>query len=334
MSWWDYVPALTPVAAWEAISTFTDSGQLKLQDKVGTKHVALRNSNAQFFPGDIDYLCIKGGDDYMWPMDAQVNVPTAATIVFFCKHVGRGLAYYKEPGDPSSYFMDQESSGYFYQYNNNTGGAVGTAPAFGEWKFMALSISATDARMYCNGAWAGATFSRDWIPPHIKGMGYYTDGNEYNLGGSERFVAGGVWSGAATLEELQTLESAIRDALAQTQTVSGVSGSLAVTRHINNDLALIPGQPPTRSGLFVRGCKNLYHKGGAVISGVVTVENVPAARKVRIFDRGAGLLWGETMSTPNGAFTFENLDPEKEYFVVAFDHLRTYNAVISDMMVP
>lgn len=80
-----------------------------------------------------------------------------------------------------------------------------------------------------------------------------------------------------------------------------------------------------------------FHKdnvGNGTISGTVTIENIPGSRKVRLFRKQDGMLIRETWSAANGAYIFERIDPNWEYFVVAHDHLRVYNGVIQDMLVP
>jgi hypothetical protein len=74
--------------------------------------------------------------------------------------------------------------------------------------------------------------------------------------------------------------------------------------------------------------------GTGVISGVVTIENIPGARKVRLYRKHDGRLMRETWSAPTGHYSFNNIDPTLEYFVVAHDHLRVYNGVIQDMLTP
>ena len=74
--------------------------------------------------------------------------------------------------------------------------------------------------------------------------------------------------------------------------------------------------------------------GSGTISGIVTIENIPGSRKVRLYRKHDGMLLREMWSAPSGAYSFTNLDPAWEYFVVAHDHLRIYNGVIQDMIQP
>lgn len=74
--------------------------------------------------------------------------------------------------------------------------------------------------------------------------------------------------------------------------------------------------------------------GSGTISGIVTIENIPGSRKVRLYRKQDGMLIRETWSAANGAYSFTNIDPAWEYFVVAHDHMRVYNGVIQDMLAP
>jgi hypothetical protein len=98
------------------------------------------------------------------------------------------------------------------------------------------------------------------------------------------------------------------------------------------------GAPPnSKLMLQVLARKNAYiltNSSLGKIEGLVTIENIPAARRVRLYDKYNGQYLAETFSGNDGKFYFENLDPFREYFAVAFDHTRMYNAVISDMLVP
>ena len=74
--------------------------------------------------------------------------------------------------------------------------------------------------------------------------------------------------------------------------------------------------------------------GSGTISGIVTIENIPGSRRVRLYRKHDGMLIRETWSAANGAYSFPRIDPNWEYFVVAHDHLRVYNGVIQDMLTP
>lgn len=121
---------------------------------------------------------------------------------------------------------------------------------------------------------------------------------------------------------------------AQIPELSSYSAQLDVGRSINNPLALNPGPPPNFSDSLKYSWKNIYQGGNGTIQGTTTIENIPGSRQVRLYDKRSGLLVAETWSSPTGHYEFNNIDSSKEYFVVAHDHLRVYNGVISDMLTP
>ena len=113
-----------------------------------------------------------------------------------------------------------------------------------------------------------------------------------------------------------------------------------VSRAISSQYARLNGNVQDQGvfrGTSVRGQTyrlDIADSGTGVISGVVTIENIPGTRKVRLYRKHDGRLVRETWSTVTGHYSFTNIDPALEYFVVAHDHLRTYNAVVQDMLVP
>lgn len=66
------------------------------------------------------------------------------------------------------------------------------------------------------------------------------------------------------------------------------------------------------------------------VEGKVTVEGAQAARRVRLLDTRTGLLVAETWSGRDGAYRFEFVDPERDYVLLAHDHLGQFNAVVAD----
>ncbi len=70
--------------------------------------------------------------------------------------------------------------------------------------------------------------------------------------------------------------------------------------------------------------------GHEVISGIVTVNDIPASRPVRLHERKTGLVVGQTFSRADGYYKFENLSPNLEYYEVAFDDITGYNLVGRD----
>lgn len=70
-----------------------------------------------------------------------------------------------------------------------------------------------------------------------------------------------------------------------------------------------------------------------IIKGVVMINGVPACRLVRVYAGIGGRLLAQTLSNKNGDYEFV-LPHQPSYAVAAFDHLKNYNAVIQDNVVP
>ncbi len=117
-------------------------------------------------------------------------------------------------------------------------------------------------------------------------------------------------------------------------TIGTFSAPLGLGYSVNNPLALLPGPHPRVSQPLKASWKNIYQGGAGTIQGTVTIENIPGARQVRLFDKRSGWVVAETWSSPTGHYEFNNVATDREYFVVAHDHLRVYNAVVQDMLTP
>lgn len=70
-----------------------------------------------------------------------------------------------------------------------------------------------------------------------------------------------------------------------------------------------------------------------IIKGIVMINGVPSTRLVRVFSGKDGNLLAQTLSSKNGEYSFV-LPHQPSYVVAAFDHLKNYNAVIQDNVVP
>ncbi len=327
MAWWDSVASLTPVAVWDALHF--SGGQL--QDQVGSNALTVKGDTAVPYP-----LYGLSGQEKPWPLATPMALSGTFVLMGFVMHVSRGLVFYKTIGDSSSYFLDQESNGLIYQYANGTGSQVGTGPAWGTQKFMALVVSTSDARVFINNDWAGAAFTRAWVPDSVGGIGYYADGNEYNLGGSERFYAAGLWTGAASLADLRALESACRAALVGPPVgvqAAGLNRLHSPSSDQWNQLVIYPHQ--YRSVADAR--RNIHFGGGGQITGTVKEKgqpDQPLVRQVLLYSENANTLVATTWSDATGHYRFEHLDPAQKYSVVSYDHLHMYRAVIADNLHP
>ncbi|QKL50669.1 hypothetical protein HI795_01635 [Ralstonia solanacearum] len=93
------------------------------------------------------------------------------------------------------------------------------------------------------------------------------------------------------------------------------------------------GVSPTRHG-ELPASRALEFWGNGRIEGRVRIEGVPAARRVRLFDALTGLLVAEAWSRSDGFYRFDYLDTGRDFFLLAHDHVRQFNAVIADWVRP
>lgn len=74
------------------------------------------------------------------------------------------------------------------------------------------------------------------------------------------------------------------------------------------------------------------------IAGTVKVDSnpdYPVWRRVRLFDQRDNRLVRETWSDPiSGAYAFEQINPDRLYVVISYDHTGVYNAEILDAVTP
>ena len=83
--------------------------------------------------------------------------------------------------------------------------------------------------------------------------------------------------------------------------------------------------------------QEVYHFGPGHIIGTVKESHlptdIPLSRRVRLYRKADGLLVDEVWSDALGNYAFTNIAIQK-YYVIAFDHTNTYNAVIKDSITP
>lgn len=92
---------------------------------------------------------------------------------------------------------------------------------------------------------------------------------------------------------------------------------------------------------------SLAYAGDGLIAGIapglLTVDGLPAARTIRVFDRGpagdmtalgTGAMVRQLQSAPDGTYTVSNIDRGRKYTVMAVDDEGVHNAVVADLIVP
>lgn len=68
--------------------------------------------------------------------------------------------------------------------------------------------------------------------------------------------------------------------------------------------------------------------------GIVTAGGAPARKRVHLFDQPTGRRVSSTLSAEDGTYRFDNLNPARLFYLVAFDDERRFNAVIRDRIQP
>ena len=76
-------------------------------------------------------------------------------------------------------------------------------------------------------------------------------------------------------------------------------------------------------------------KGSGSISGVVTEKGVPVSRRVMLYERVSGTLFGQTQSNSTGHFTFDKTKEDLTYFAISLDETQDeiqYNLAGKDLL--
>ncbi|MFN3377057.1 MAG: hypothetical protein ACK40S_10960 [Burkholderiaceae bacterium] len=327
MAWWTAVPALTAVSAWDA----KHFDGVQLADLAGTRPITWHGEAAELSP----YASVSGAGK-ICPLASPLTVTGDRVIFAMVKMASRFVCFYKTAGIDSSYLISQESNGVVYPVNNGSYTAAGTAPAFGTLMLMAFAVTASTARLYINGNWAGPSIASSYIMDTIGGMGYVADGDEYNFDANDRLYAAGVLTGTATLADLQALEAAVKADLVPTP-ANAAYRPLAALRSLQHPLATQPGPYPLRLNDAPAARRNLLAAaagGPGRIVGTVKrkgTPNAPLARRVVLYAERTGAMVGHTWSAAaDGAYEFTGLSLTERYTVVAYDHEHVYGAVIAD----
>lgn len=121
-----------------------------------------------------------------------------------------------------------------------------------------------------------------------------------------------------------------------------ISFSLLTANSINQPTRIFSNPPPATNFKYQDGAVFLLDAvdgGRGLITGTVkeksAPDNLPLARKVRLFDEFAGRFVRETWSEAStGNYVFANIDPTRRYTVIAYDYLHNYRAVVADNIIP
>ena len=329
MGWWTAAAGLTPVHAWYARAYISGV----FTDLIGGNALAAGNALQNAASG---YLAVPGNSN---PMALATAIDTAADGVFviFASYVERFVCFYRQLGDPGDYMLSTETNLQWTCRKSGvitSGGAVPDGSLDGVPLFAAVVLDGGTARIYANGNWCGAAFDRATsIAEEVAGIGWYANGNQYNISPNERFLAAGYWTGQAQLSDLQALEDACRAALAVTMRPRFVDAPrMALPLHpfanrpqMGFDTVARDQMLPVHRSQKGRVVGTLFAKGQ---------PDAPMVRRLRCFDEQTGALLGQTVSAPDGSYFFSGLDHTRRVFVVASDDQDHYRAVIADKLLP
>lgn len=327
MSWWTTVAGLTPIAVHDADNV---SGA-QLLDCVGTNHITASSELAVV--GDKLFRSVLGDGEIM-SYASPVSLPTNCTI----------CAFYRDTGSATIVFYDTVSTGWLLDHEPSGAGwyiaktsaqysIFGSTPMSDLFQFATLVKTGVNAVLYVNGTQVGGTVT-DRMPPAVDRIGYGVDA-AYNFKANDNLAALGIWIGAATQAEVISLEAACRAALALTGTFRGFTGIAprldnTVPAGLDRPYATIYKNQRDRLPLFA----NLF-AGAGQIRGTVKKkalpDNLPLARKVRLYHDRSGQLVAETWSdVVTGVYTFVGLKIGQFYTALALDHTHTYRAVAAN----
>jgi hypothetical protein len=326
MSWWTTVAGLTPLAVHDAGNV---SGT-QLLDRIGTNHITATTDLT--IVGDRLVLSAQGNSAAM-SYGSAVTLPTNCTICALARDTS------SSPGIVMLY--DTVSGGYVFDHETsintwNIAKAGGGATAFGaaafssSFQFLTVVKTGLDAVMYIDGVQLGGTLT-DKLPPSINRIGF----GSYTFQTTDNLAALGIWDGAATQAEVVSLEAACRAALAIEGTARGIA---PIAPRLDNTVPA--GVYPPKATIYTRQMdrlplfQNLY-AGAGQITGTVKKkalpDNLPLARKVRLYHDRTGQLVAETWSDAvTGVYQFLGLDLAEVYTALALDHTHTYRAVAAD----
>ena len=94
----------------------------------------------------------------------------------------------------------------------------------------------------------------------------------------------------------------------------------------------------TKSRSQLLGMRDIYFGGPGQITGTVKEKgapNMPLRRRVCLIEEASRTLTRETWSdATTGSYVFRNLDLQRRYTVLSYDHSGVYRAVVADGQIP
>lgn len=321
MTWYEGT-ALTPLHAWDAVTTVSGSGTT-LEDRVGALDLVVPNPPTR----RLNFFGVAGNQNPL-PFISEIALPANYVLSVLMSITSNTVALYAALGDTSRYYIAVENGGAVYQSGPEGYGYYGNV-TLSQPLYMAVIKTPTSTRLYVNGDWLGGVGPAGYADNVVAGIGYLGDGNSYNLGPDDRLHAIGMWAGEPTIEDLVLLEEQCRLAVK----------SPDPERRLVPDI-LTPAYTPVGPKKMVMSVAPdilvetyPYRRGGVTITGVVKEDGLPVVAKVRVHEKISGKAVGAVWTGADGVYTFENLEPGFEYYIVVFDSSGMRNALVKDRVI-
>lgn len=212
----------------------------------------------------------------------------------------------------------------FVYYGSSSSLITSAAITADQWYHVALCQSNGTTKMYVNGVATGAGIARNVLMP-IYYLGSTTAASEGLTGfiNDFKYEKSAIYSGDFTPPTSPMLLDLYEPNIVKLEAFQKIPS------YVSNDRSNVKIEPVC--------LQKVYHLGPGRILGTVKEahlpSDIPLSRRVRLHRKSDGMLIDETWSNATGNYAFTNIAIQK-YYVVAFDHTDTYNAVIKDSVTP
>lgn len=338
MAWWNLIPGLTPIVAYDAANTeqngaaLTELGGSGNPMRLNGQAVGTSSLNGTF------YKAVNGTGGRA--EFTAVNMPTSGVFIALVPRV-RGVETILVDGPGATYFAATNKYHFNEGWSARTPEGIGVFDS-GRWygagsrltEVVAFAFDANGYRIYGDGGWTSVTYPYQNWPTTVTGV---TADNGSNLNAD--LSAYGLFSGTATLADLQAIEAAIRAELY----AGVVTPKLSVAPHTS----VLAHQNYVGQSSFGKNIaaavpiarQNVHFSGAGRIVGSVkekfAPQNKPMVRQVFLISETCNhQVVAATWSDAQGGYTFELLDKSQKYSVISYDYKTNYRAVIADNLTP
>ena len=226
--WYNAVPALTAVHAFDALA-FTTAGEQKFTDRAGSVRTLTPIGSADFGARTVNsglQVVASSGLSYGLQLSGVRIAPAnESVLVFFSRYnspaTGKGIIGWANPDTPGggasvSYFTGEFNDaapfapgGIIAAPSSVARNVLGNYTPTGAPLFLALAFSGGYVRAYANGGWIGSAISKSSVPTTADRVGWYSN-TLFALKSTDHFIAASYHTGTATLADIQALEAACR----------------------------------------------------------------------------------------------------------------------------